>query len=278
MSDHVKDKVILITGAASGFGRLLAGMAGARGAHILAADINLEGAQETAGAVSEAGGSAKAVACDVTQLEAVQAAVDAAVSEWGRVDVLVNNAGTMPLAFIADHAAAYAAWSQCIDVNIKGVLHGMIAAHDAMMRQEQGQIINLSSIYGNFPVVGAAVYGASKAAVDFLSASMRMETQGKIKITTVKPTGVPGTNLAGGVVNPEAVVGILGHNVASYGQTMEAYAAGQLPAASSDSDSVQYVVLEPDHLARQILYVIDQPWGVNISDITVRASGDAYIL
>ena len=85
-----------------------------------------------------------------------------------------------------------------------------------MIAQGRGHIVNLSSIYGNFPVVGAGVYGATKAAVNFLSESLRMESRGKIKVTIVKPTGVPGTGLAGGIVNQAAIVGILGQNMPSY--------------------------------------------------------------
>jgi short-subunit dehydrogenase len=191
---------------------------------------------------------------------------------------MLNNAGTMPLAFYADHANAREAWERCIDINIKGVLYGMLAVHDTMIAQGRGHVINVSSIYGNYPVVGAGVYGATKAAVNVLSESLRMESQGRIKVTIVKPTGVPATGLSSGVVNPAAVVGILGHNMASYGAKMQALAAGQLPAADSDPDSITYVALAPEWLADQIVYAINQPWGVAIGDITVRASGDGYIL
>ena len=253
-------------------------MTAARGALVLCADIDETGLNETVDEIVASGGSAEACHADVTRLEDMQNAVSRAVDLWGRLDVLVNNAGTMPLAFYADHREAGPAWDKCIDVNIKGVLHGIMAAYDQMIAQRRGQVINLSSIYGNHPVVGAGVYGATKAAVDFLSASLRTEAQGMIKVTNVKPTGVPGTNLASGVVNPEAVVGILGQNAASYGAVMEAHAAGQLPANQTDHTNIEYVLLEPQYLAEQILYVIDQPWGVNISDLTVRASGDAWIL
>ncbi len=93
---------------------------------------------------------------------------------------MINNAGIMPLAFLADHADAAEAWSRCIDINIKGVLNGMIAVHDQMMSQGRGHIVNISSIYGNGPVAGAAVYGATKAAVNTMSEAFRVETQGVI--------------------------------------------------------------------------------------------------
>ena len=105
-----------------------------------------------------------------------------------------------------------------------------------------------------------------------------MESQGKIKVTLVKPTGVPGTGLAAGVVNMEAMVGILGQNAQAYGERVFAYMGGELPPESGDVENIEYCVLDPSHLADQIVYAINQPWGVSIGDVTVRASGDGYIL
>jgi NADP-dependent 3-hydroxy acid dehydrogenase YdfG len=277
-ANHIADKVIVITGAASGFGRLVSSKVAALGAKVVGGDLDAAGLAAAAAAIQAAGGVMATRVTDVTRYGDLQALAALALERFGRIDVMVNNAGTMPLAFYADHARATAAWERCIDVNIKGVLYGMLAVHDTMIAQGRGHIVNLSSIYGNFPVVGAGVYGASKAAVNVLSESLRMESQGRIKVTIVKPTGVPATNLSGGIVNPAAVVGILGHNMASYGAKMQALAAGQLPAADRDPDSITYVALEPDYLADQIVYAIDQPWGVSIGDITVRAAGDGYIL
>ena len=200
MSDHLAGKSIVITGAGGGFGRLVSLKAAARGAKLTCGDIDLGAAQAVADEVVAAGGTALAVQVDVTKLAEVKALVGQAVAAHGRIDVMINNAGIMPLAFISDHEVAYAAWERCIDINIKGVLNGMVAAHDQMIAQGRGHGINLSSIYGNFPVTGAAVYGASKAAVNFLSESLRVEARGKIKVTIVKPTGVPSTGLSGTVI------------------------------------------------------------------------------
>jgi NADP-dependent 3-hydroxy acid dehydrogenase YdfG len=278
MTDHVQGKSIVITGAGGGFGRLVAQKAAQRGARVTCGDINGSAAKETVEAIRAQGGEAQAVTTDVTRLEEVVALVQASVSAYGGVDVVVNNAGIMPLAFFSDHAAAYAAWSRCIDINIKGVLNGMVAAHDPMIAAGRGQIVNVSSIYGNFPVVGAAVYGASKAAVNFLSESFRLETRGKIKVTTVKPTGVAATGLAASVVNPEAIVGILGANTPAFQQAVGAMMDGSLPAANLDPEEMDYVSLAPEHIADAVLHAIDQPWGVSIGEITVRAAGDHFIL
>ena len=277
MTQHIRDKVIVVTGAASGFGRLVSEKAAAMGARLVVADINQAELSVTHQRVA-VHGPVESLVTDVTKLEQMSTLAKRAVERFGRVDVWVNNAGVMPLAFYADHARATSAWDRCIDVNIKGVLNGIIAVYDTMIAQGRGHIVNLSSIYGNFPVVGAAVYGASKAAVNFLSESLRMESQGKIKVTIVKPTGVPGTGLGGGIINSDAIVGILGHNAPRYLQMMQAHASGELPTEYSDSDNIEYYSLAPEHLADQIIYAIDQPWGVSIGEITVRAAGDAYIL
>lgn len=278
MADHVSGKSIVITGAGGGFGRLVAQKAAARGAKVTLGDINLPAAEDVAAEIRAAGGQAQAVAVDVTQLAQVKALVGAALDAFGRVDVMLNNAGIMPLAFIADHEAAYAAWERCIDINIKGVLNGMVAAHDPMIAQSSGHVINVSSIYGNFPVTGAAVYGASKAAVNFLSESFRVEARGKVKVTIVKPTGVPATGLGGTVVNQAASVGILGQNTPDFMAMVAGMQDGTFPAERLDPENIDYASLAPEHIADAIIHAIDQPAGVSIGDITVRAAGDHFIL
>lgn len=278
MTDHVKGKTIVVTGAGGGFGRLISQKAAARGANLVCGDVNEEGLAETVKLVADAGGTASGKVTDVTDLAAMKALVAHALATHGAVDVMINNAGIMPLAFFADHEAASAAWSKCIDINIKGVMNGIIAAYDPMMRQSRGHVINISSIYGNFPVVGAAVYGATKSAVNFLSESLRVEAAGKIKVTIVKPTGVPATGLSGAVVNREAVTGILGQNTAAYIGAMTAILEGQVQDDRINPDSTAYAILDPAYIADAVITAIDQPWGVSLGDITIRAAGDAYIL
>ena len=278
MSDHVRGKSIVVTGAASGFGRLVSEKAAARGARITCGDVRSDALQEAVAAIRGAGGVAQAVTADVTDIAQMRALAAAAVEAFGAIDVMINNAGVMPLAFYADHARALEAWQRCIDINVKGVLHGIVAVHDQMMRQGRGHVINLSSIYGNAPVAGAAVYGASKAAVNFLSESLRVESRGKIKVTIVKPTGVPGTGLGAGIVNTAAIVGILAQNAAQFGALVEKLQAGALPAAQLDPERIEYVMLDPAFIADQVIHAIDQPWGVSVGDITIRAAGDHYVL
>jgi NADP-dependent 3-hydroxy acid dehydrogenase YdfG len=276
--DHIQDKVILITGAGGGFGRLVAEKTAARGARIVACDIDEAGLETTVDAVLGAGGEIEAVRADVSRLADMKQVAQAAVARFGAIDVMVNNAGVMPLAFYADHAIAAEAWTRCIDVNFKGVLNGIIAVHDQMIDQGRGHIVNLSSIYGNYPVSGAAVYGATKAAVNFLSEALRQESRGRIKVTTIRPTGVPGTGLGAGVLNPVAVGGILGAGMDDFMQTFARIVSGEAPAELTDPEAIAYFSLAPEILADQIVFAIDQPWGVSISDLTVRASGDGYTI
>jgi len=280
MTDHVEGKVVVVTGAASGFGRLVAQMVAARGAAVIVADVDDEGLEATAASIRTAGGRVVARRTDVTDRADMAALAADAVAELGAIDVLVNNAGIMPLAFYADHAEAADAWDRCIDVNLRGVLNGIMAVHDQMIDQGRGQIVNISSIYGNTPVAGSAVYTATKAAVNVLSETLRIESQGKIKVTVVKPTGVPGTNLGSTMVNGDAMIGILGQNAASFGEKAGiVFGAVDSPerAAMTDPDDIRYWAISPEELAAQIVYVIDQPWGISISDITVRAAGDQYL-
>ncbi|MFO0872337.1 MAG: SDR family NAD(P)-dependent oxidoreductase [Phycisphaerales bacterium] len=278
--DHIAGKVIVVTGAGSprGFGALVSRQAAARRAKLVCADIDEVAVGEVVAGIVAQGGEAMAVKADVSSIDDMKALAAAAVARFGRIDVMVNNAGVMPLAFFADHAAALAAWHRCIDVNFKGVLNGMVAVYDPMIAQGRGHVINLSSIYGNFPVAGAGVYGATKAAVAFLSESLRVESRGRIKVTTVKPTGVPETGLAAGVVNRAAAVGIVGHNMAEFVRARQEFVNGALDPAALDPESPGYMFLQAQYIADAILHAIDQPWGVSISEVTVRATGEFFLL
>jgi NADP-dependent 3-hydroxy acid dehydrogenase YdfG len=278
MADHIAGKTIVITGAGSGFGKLVAEGTAARGAKLVCGDINLEAVEAVVAGIREAGGDALAVRTDVTRLADVRALVRAALDAHGAIDVMVNNAGTMPLAFIADHEAAYEAWDRCIDINVKGVLNGIVGAFDPMMAAGRGHVINLSSIYGNHPVVGAAVYGATKSAANFMSESLRIEGRGKIKVTVIKPTGVPVTGLSATVVNRAAGVGILGQNMEAFTDMVMQMQAGTFSPDRLDAANVDYASLAPQYIAEAIIHAIDQPWGVAIADMTVRAAGDYFII
>jgi NADP-dependent 3-hydroxy acid dehydrogenase YdfG len=274
---HLQGKTMVITGAAGGFGRLVAEMSLECGANVVGLDVDGEAVARAFTELATDGRAAVGMRADVTDAAQVQQAVDAAVDRFGRVDVLVNNAGVMPNAFFADHDRALPAWDRCIDINLKGVLHGVCAVYDHMIRQGQGHIVNISSIYGNTGVAGAAVYGATKAAVVTLSNALRVETQGVIKVTVVRPSGVPGTGLSSTMVDPGSALPLTGHNVNRFLERIGKLQAGEQPAEERDPDHPAYWAISPHELATQIVHVIDQPLGVNISDITVRATGEDYV-
>lgn len=275
---HLGERSLLVTGAASGFGRIIASRAAAAGAKVTAVDVNAEALDQLVGEVRAAGGSAIGVAGDVARRDDLRAAVRQGVEAHGFVDVAVLNAGIMPLAFYADHERAADAWDRCIDINLKGVLNGITAVYDHMVGLGRGHVVCISSIYGNHAVQGSAVYSATKAAVNVLADSLRQEAQGTIKVTTVRPTGVLGTGLGNSVVNGEAMVGILGQHAGAFGETIGRLMNGGLTDAESSPDDVAYWAITPEELAEQVLYCIDQPWGVSISEITVRASGEQYLM
>jgi len=277
MSKYLRDKVIIVTGAASGFGKLISEKCAAGGAKVVGVDVNAEGLNDVFDGIGAAGFEGTPHVADVTDMAQVQAAAQLAVDTYGAIDVIVNNAGVMPLAFFADHQRAWEKWHKAIDINIKGVVNGISAVYDTMIKQGRGHVVNISSIYGNAGTEGSGVYSATKAAVDVLSDSLRVEAQGRIKVTTVKPTGVLGTNLASWVVNEGAVIGITGQKAAQFIENLGNVQNVGLRPEQTDVDSVEYWLITPDDLAHAVVHVIDQPWGINISDVTVRASGENYV-
>jgi NADP-dependent 3-hydroxy acid dehydrogenase YdfG len=275
---HLEGRVVVVTGAGSGFGKLISEMVAARGAMVVVGDIDGPAAEATAAGLEATGAKAAHLAVDVRDLAQVQALAALAVERFGAVDVMVNNAGTMPLAFIADHAQAKEAWDRCIDVNFKGVLNGIVAVHDQMVAQGRGHVVNIGSIYGNAGTAGSGVYSATKAAVAVLSDSLRKESQGRIKVTVVRPTGVLGTNLAAGVVNPAAAVGIVGQHEQAYMEKVMAFITGTLEGPPADVDEPAYWAIDPAYVAAEVVHAIDQPWGISISDVTVRATGELFVI
>jgi NADP-dependent 3-hydroxy acid dehydrogenase YdfG len=149
MSQYLKDKVVIVTGAASGFGKLISEKCAAGGAKVVGVDVNAEGLNEVVDGIRAAGFDGTAHVADVTDMAQVKAAAQHAVDTFDSIDVLVNNAGVMPLAYFADHERAWEKWHKAIDINIKGVVNGISAVYDQMIEQGRGQVVNISSIFGN---------------------------------------------------------------------------------------------------------------------------------
>ncbi len=273
--NYVEGKVIIITGASSGFGKLTAKRAAEMGGKIVLAARSEEKLKETVAEIKAAGGEASYIVTDVAKKDDVFAMAKFAVDTYGRIDVLVNNAGTMPLAFFSEHEKALDKWEQCIDISIKGTIFGISAVYDQMIKQGQGQVINVSSIYANFPVAGAGVYQVAKMGVQYLAESLRSECQGKIKVTTIKPTGFMKTNLASSVVDQMAMMPAVAGPLEILSNWVE---EAPLRPDFHDINSMTYNDPDPQVLADNIIYAINQPWGVSIGDLTVRASGESFVI
>ena len=273
--NYVEGKGIIITGASSGFGKLTAKRAAEMGGKIVLAARSEEKLKETVAEIKAAGGEASYIVTDVAKKDGVFAMAKFAVDTYGRIDVLVNNAGTMPLAFFSEHEQALDKWEQCIDISIKGTIFGISAVYDQMIKQGQGQVINVSSIYANFPVAGAGVYQVAKMGVQYLAESLRSECQGKIKVTTIKPTGFMKTNLSSSVVDQMAMMPAVAGPLEILSNWVE---EAPLRPDFHDINSMTYNDPDPQVLADNIIYAINQPWGVSIGDLTVRASGESFVI
>ena len=273
--NYVEGKVIIITGASSGFGKLTAKRAAEMGGKIVLAARSEEKLKETVAEIKAAGGEASYIVTEVAKKDDVFAMAKFAVDTYGRIDVLVNNAGTMPLAFFSEHEQALDKWEQCIDISIKGTIFGISAVYDQMIKQGQGQVINVSSIYANFPVAGAGVYQVAKMGVQYLAESLRSECQGKIKVTTIKPTGFMKTNLSSSVVDQMAMMPAVAGPLEILSNWVE---EAPLRPDFHDINSMTYNDPDPQVLADNIIYAINQPWGVSIGDLTVRASGESFVI
>ena len=273
--NYVEGKVIIITGASSGFGKLTAKRAAEMGGKIVLAARSEEKLKETVAEIKAAGGEASYIVTDVAKKDDVYAMDKLDEHTNGRIDVLVNNAGTMPLAFFSEHEQALDKWEQCIDISIKGTIFGISAVYDQMIKQGQGQVINVSSIYANFPVAGAGVYQVAKMGVQYLAESLRSECQGKIKVTTIKPTGFMKTNLSSSVVDQMAMMPAVAGPLEILSNWVE---EAPLRPDFHDINSMTYNDPDPQVLADNIIYAINQPWGVSIGDLTVRASGESFVI
>ncbi len=233
------DKVVLITGASSGIGEGIARELAAAGAKVMLGARRTDRLDALVAELVAAGGVAQARALDVTDRASVEAFAQAARDVWGRVDVIVNNAGVMPLSLMA--SLKVEEWDRMVDVNIKGVLYGVAAVLPEMTARGSGQIVNIASIGALSVVPTAAVYCATKYAVRAISDGLRQENAA-LRVTCVMP-GVVESELASTITDPVAI------------EAMAAYRA---------------IALKPEAIAKAVRYAIEQPDGVDVNEIVVR--------
>lgn len=242
ITDNIAGKVVIVTGASSGLGEATARHLAARGAKLVLAARRTDRLDALVADIAGQGGEAIAVATDVSKRADVEALAAAASARFGRIDVLVNNAGVMPLAPI--EKLRVEEWDRMIDVNIKGVLYGIAAVLPAMKAQGSGHIINIASVAGLkvFAPIGT-VYSATKFAVRALSEGFRSEAPVGVRTTIVSPGAVE-SELRLGSTDADAVAGVNAF-----------YEANQIPA---------------DSVARAIVYAIEQPANVDVNEIVLR--------
>ena len=243
---NINGKVVLITGASSGIGEATGRLLAARGATVVLGARRLERLEQLAADIDETGGSAAFRALDVASREDTQAFVDFAEQRFGRDDVIINNAGVMPLSRL--DALKVDEWDRMIDVNIRGVLHGIAAALPLMQRQRSGQFINIASIGAYAVSPTAAVYCATKYAVRAITEGLRQEVGGDIRVTLVSP-GVTESELAESISDEGA------------------------RAAMND---FRRIAIPAEAIARAIAYAVEQPADVDVRALEVRPTASPY--
>jgi NADP-dependent 3-hydroxy acid dehydrogenase YdfG len=239
-------KVIIITGASSGIGEATARHLAASGHRVVLGARRTERLVQLAAEIREAGGRADVAQLDVTSLDSMKAFVAFALDCHGQIDVLVNNAGVMPLSKL--EALKIDEWNRMIDVNVRGVLHGIAATLPHMQARRSGQVINIASIGAYTVSPTAAVYCATKFAVAAITEGLRQEVGGDIRVTLISP----------GVVESE-----LAESISD-------------PLARDTMRDFRKVAIKPATIARAIGFAIEQPADVDVSEMIVRPTASPY--
>ena len=240
MTTSAASKAVLITGASSGIGEATARRLAELGHHVLLGARRTDRLSLLAEELRAAGGLVAHRELDVTSLDSMRAFAAAGVQEFGRIDVLINNAGVMSLSPIAD--LRIAEWEQMIDVNLRGVLHGMASVLPQMQRQAAGHIVNVSSVSGHRVDPTAAIYSATKFAVAALSEGLRQESR-DIRVTVVSP-------------------GFTQSELTQHGGAPQARAAAHAAA--------EQLAIAASAIANAIAFAIDQPANVDVNELIVR--------
>lgn len=239
MTDGITGKVVVITGASSGLGEATARRLAKEGAKLVLGARRLDRLEALAAELDL--GEGAVLQTDVTDAAQVQALVDRAVELHGRLDVIVNNAGLMPVSPL--ERGKIADWDRMIDVNLKGVLYGIAAVLPQMKAQKSGHIINVSSVAGHKVRAGNAVYAATKTAVRVISEGLRQEVKPYNIRTTIISPGAVATELADSVTEPDVATGVR---------------------------EIYKIAIPSDSFARMVAFAIGQPEDVDINEILFR--------
>jgi len=241
MENNIEDKVVVITGASSGIGEATAIMLAERGAKVVLGARGVNRLEALARRIEATGGEVTYAQTDVRRREDLTSLVKLALDRYDQLDVLISNAGIMPVSPLDDLRVED--WENMIDINIKGVLYGIAAALPAFRKQGFGHFVNTASTAGHKTVPNQSVYSATKFAVRAISEGLRMEAGEKLRVTIISP-GFVNTNFAEGVTNPEVKT--------------------QLENARDK------FALPPEAIARAIVFAIEQPSDVDVNEIIVR--------
>ncbi|WP_339060793.1 SDR family oxidoreductase [Tepidibacillus marianensis] len=240
---NIQDKVVIITGASSGIGETTAKELASKGAKLVLAARRENRLKEVQKAIQQNGGQAIYKVTDVTSKEQMEELAQYALKEFGKIDVLVNNAGIMPQAFMAKNKVDE--WDNMIDVNIRGVLYAIAAVTPHMRERETGHVINLSSVAGHNIYPGGTVYCGTKFAVRAISEGLRQEE-------AMSGTNIRVTNVSPGAISSEL---------------LETTSDPEMKAGLED---FYKVAIDADSIARAIAYAIEQPADVGINEVIVR--------
>ena len=247
MSSNIAGKIVVITGASSGLGEATARLLCRHGASVALGARRVDRLQSLANELTASGGKALAKATDVTHCEQVQNLVDAAVQTYGRIDVMINNAGLMPQSPL--DRLKVDDWDRMIEVNIKGVLYGIAAALPYMKWQKSGHIINVSSVAGHKVRPGGVVYSATKHAVRVISEGLRQEVKPYNIRTTVISPGAVDTELPNSVTEPDIAENIR---------------------------KVYEIAIPAESFARAVAFAMTQPEDVDVNEILYRPTRQEF--
>ena len=240
------EKVVIVTGASSGIGRATALLLAARGARLVLGARGQDRLEALARSIEASGVEVACLPTDVRRRGDVAALVDLACTRFGRLDVLVNNAGVGPISRLDELRVDE--WEEMIDVNIKGVLYGIAAALPVFRRQGFGHFVNVASTAGHKTVAGQSVYSGTKFAVRAISEGLRQEAGETLRVTIVSP-GFVHTGFVQAVADSELRAQLL---------------------QARDS-----MAMSPDAVARAIAYAIEQPRDVDVGEIVIRPTAQA---